>query len=209
MRCTPLLPFALLLPLAAGCAEDAPVSPLGPTAAEGPCTGVTVEGLAAPDPATAGCATCGGELPPAWTLEDVQPQSCGHQATYGLNAFQGQVTLLAFFNAGCAFCQAQTVALERMRHELAGAGTPVHVVAVNAARFANQIPELTTRGSFPIFQDTDALDVWGAYGSGVSDFYLYGADGRLVAYLPVGAEALDLSTDAGYARLKQRLLDAR
>ena len=198
-----------LLSLFAASCEDEPTGPMGPTAAEGECTGVAVAGLAAPDPATAGCAACAGELPPAWTLEDVQPQSCGYEATYGLNAFEGQVTLLAFFNAGCSFCQAQTVALERMRHELAEAGAPVHVVAVNAARFATQIPELTARGSFPIFQDTDALDVWGTYGSGVSDFYLYGADGRLIRYLPVGAEALDLRTSAGYAKLKGLLTQAQ
>jgi hypothetical protein len=36
-----------------------------------------------------------GEPPPKWALRDFQPQSCGFQASYGLDVFRGEVTLLA------------------------------------------------------------------------------------------------------------------
>jgi len=36
-----------------------------------------------------------GEAPPKWALRDFQPQSCGSGATYGLEVFRGEVTLLA------------------------------------------------------------------------------------------------------------------
>jgi hypothetical protein len=36
-----------------------------------------------------------GEPPPQWALRDFQPQSCGYGATYGLEVFRGEVTLLA------------------------------------------------------------------------------------------------------------------
>lgn len=45
------------------------------------------------EPCVDGEGPCVGELHPAFALKDVQPQSCGYQATYGLDAFKGTVTL--------------------------------------------------------------------------------------------------------------------
>ena len=50
-------------------------------------------GGAGPDAADAGPPT--GEPAPKWALTDFQPQSCGFEATYGLDVFRGKVTLIA------------------------------------------------------------------------------------------------------------------
>lgn len=39
-----------------------------------------------------------GSLPPAWALIDFQPQSCGYEAIYGLDAFEGRVTVVALLS---------------------------------------------------------------------------------------------------------------
>lgn len=43
--------------------------------------------------------TCPGAAAPAFALFDFQPQSCGFQATYGLDLFQNHVTLVALLAA--------------------------------------------------------------------------------------------------------------
>lgn len=40
-----------------------------------------------------------GEAAPAWTLADFQPQSCGYEATYGIEAFKGRTTVVAMLAA--------------------------------------------------------------------------------------------------------------
>ncbi len=42
-----------------------------------------------------GCGTCIGEPWPQWQLTDVQPRSCGHEQSYGLDVFKGHVTFVA------------------------------------------------------------------------------------------------------------------
>lgn len=51
------------------------------------------------DACEAGLATCVGSSAPAWLLEDFQPQSCGYEATYGMEAFKGRVTVLVLLAA--------------------------------------------------------------------------------------------------------------
>ena len=40
-----------------------------------------------------------GESAPPWTLADFQPQSCGEGSTYGMDSFQGHVTVVALLAA--------------------------------------------------------------------------------------------------------------
>ena len=40
-----------------------------------------------------------GEPAPPWTLPDFQPQSCGLGSTYGMDSFQGRVTVVALLAA--------------------------------------------------------------------------------------------------------------
>ena len=41
-----------------------------------------------------------GALAPAWKLTDFQPQSCGYEATYGPEVFQGRPTIIAIWSGG-------------------------------------------------------------------------------------------------------------
>lgn len=50
-----------------------------------------------PCPDTAG--GCLGAAPPAFALNDKQPQSCGYGGNYGLEVYTGKVTLVALFAA--------------------------------------------------------------------------------------------------------------
>ena len=44
-------------------------------------------------------ATCIGAAAPQWELFDFQPKSCGYQATYGLEQYKGQVTVVVLLAA--------------------------------------------------------------------------------------------------------------
>lgn len=94
-----------------------------------------------------------------------------------------------------------------MRHEFAAAGTPIHVVALNATSAVVQQPELVSRCSFPLLQDTPEVDSWGAHGGKKDDIYVYDASGTLRAYLPVGVDGAptNLSTPEGYATVKDAI----
>lgn len=55
----------------------------------------------APAPSDAGADDVQPELgtaAPAWRLRDFQPQSCGHEAVYGLEALRGLVTVMAVWS---------------------------------------------------------------------------------------------------------------
>ena len=41
----------------------------------------------------------GAQADEPWRLTDFQPQSCGYDSTYGLEAFHGHVTVVALFAA--------------------------------------------------------------------------------------------------------------
>ena len=62
--------------------------------------------------------TSPGALKPTWTLEDVQPQSCGANQTYGLDAFDGKPLMVVLLWGGCGFCQSQAEKLQQMHYEL-------------------------------------------------------------------------------------------
>lgn len=158
--------------------------------------------------------SCEGAPTPVWSLNDFQPQSCGFEQRYGLNAFQGRVTLFATFNAGCGFCQAQAEGLEQMRLELEFAGHAVWFVALNSASNLGSAERLIERCGFPLMQDTEELNVWALQNGGVSDFYIYDVDGRLVRHYDQTDEraergrSLTLSNEDDYNELKQAIIDA-
>jgi thiol-disulfide isomerase/thioredoxin len=168
-----------------------------------PCVGVTP----LTDPPAEPCAECA----PAWRLEDVQPRSCGFGQTYGLDSFEGHVTLVALLAGWCSYCQGQTLALEQLKLELALEGYDVEMVTINGttANNADDQQELIDRCSFPIFQDLDEVGAWDLHGGGKDDMYIYAADGTLAQALPVEGElSTNLSTDEGYANVKQALIEA-
>ncbi|MEE9384792.1 MAG: hypothetical protein V3V08_15420 [Nannocystaceae bacterium] len=99
-----------------------------------------------------------------------------------------------------------------MRVEFEEAGVDVQLVAVNGDDAADDQAKLYERCSFPIFQDVNVSpsdNVWQLHGGGKDDMYIYGREGHLAAYLPAdGPASINLSTDEGYAFVKQSILDA-
>lgn len=159
-------------------------------------------------PGDAACDDCA----PAWSLEDFQPRSCGVGETYGLSTFEGQVTVVALLAGWCGFCQAQAQKMEQLRIELGAEGVDVMMVAVNGttASSAEDQQKLIDQCSFPLFQDTEEVDAWAMHGGSKDDIYIYNGDGSLAVALPYGEGVeTNLSTDEGYANLRQAILDAQ
>lgn len=99
--------------------------------------------------------------------------------------------------------------LEQMRLELQKAGYDLYFLSVNKAdAVANQQP-LIDRCAFPLFQDTDAVNAWALMGGHKDDFLIYGADGKLVDYLPNGGDRVtNLSMHEGYDVVKAAIIAA-
>ena len=98
-----------------------------------------------------------------------------------------------------------------MRLELLDEGYEVNFVAINKADAVDDQAELTSRCSFPLLQDLDDIDAWGVHHEGVKDdIYIYRADGTLADFLPTEDpdRSTDLSTDEGYANLKNAIIAA-
>ncbi len=151
--------------------------------------------------------TCAGASWPRWRLPDVQPQSCGYEATYGLDGFEGQPTVVVLLAGWCGFCQAQAVALQKMQLELEAEGKKIHFAVVNASNAVTNQQALIDRCTFPIFQDNDQINAWGLHGGAKDDFFLYDSKGKLVSYLPpTGSTPTNLSTPDGYAALKAAIV---
>lgn len=154
------------------------------------------------------CPTCIGSPLPDWTARDANPLSCGYGHTYGLDAFEGDVQLVVLLSAGCSYCLQQMIYFEQLRYELDAGGHAVDFATVNLSSMASRVNNMTDRASFAIFQDTDALGLWDAMGGRKDDIYIY-RDGVLVDLLPVGGgRSTNLSTEEGYANVRQAVLDA-
>ncbi|PRP99004.1 hypothetical protein ENSA5_29250 [Enhygromyxa salina] len=148
---------------------------------------------------------------PYWRLYDFQPQSCGFEQTYGLDSFQGHVTLVALLAGWCSYCQSQALKMEQMRLELRLEGYDVQFLAINmvSADTEEYQQNLIERCAFPLFQDTPEDDAYDLHGGGKDDMYIYSPDGTLFLELPVGGDiSTNLGTDEGYDNIKQALIDA-
>ena len=105
--------------------------------------------------------TMPGSIKPNWTLRDVQPQSCGYDQHYGLDAFDGQPLLVVLLRGTCGFCHGQAVKLQQMHYELRAEGIDIHFVIVNEYLGENSYAEqFVERTYFPIFQDVENVDAW-------------------------------------------------
>ena len=139
-------------------------------------------------------------------LQDLQPQSCGYEQYYGLDAFHGSPTMVVLLWAGCGFCQTQTEMLQQMHFELQAANIEVDFVIVDLAATNPPIQELTDRCNFPIFQDESIVNAWGLMGGKKDDFYFYDSNGVLKNFIPHTGDIV-LSTESGYANVKNTVLD--
>lgn len=210
---------------AAPTAEGVPAPPGGepapaaqgavdPSAAEGSaqgeaCVGVAPQAVAdGPYGGTpAECPTCVGAATPDWKLLDVQPSSCGTGRYYGLQEFVGAPTLVVLLSAGCGYCLSQAAQLEKLWWELDAAGHRFHFVIVNMWAAGGALPQLLERVSFPVFQDTQDLDVWTAMGGAKDDFYFYDSEGALAAWFKSGGVMQTaLTSESGYANVRDAML---
>ncbi len=85
--------------------EDTPFVCVGATPAEGARTASSgpireLDEEGAPVEPTRDTPVEVGEETPPWTLADFQPQSCGYESTYGMEAYKGRVTVVALLAAG-------------------------------------------------------------------------------------------------------------
>lgn len=155
------------------------------------------------------CTTCPGAQPPAFSLPDVQPQSCSFGESYGVGAFAGKPTVVALLAAWCSFCQSQSTRMEQMRNELAAEGLEVNFVIINGDDAADRVDEFIQRVPFPILQDSVDAGVWEAFNGAKDDIFVYDADLSLVEWIsPRGETPYNLSQEDGYAQLRNAILTA-
>lgn len=149
---------------------------------------------------------------PGYRLTDMHPLSCGYQGVYGYELFEEKALVVVLLAAWCGFCQSQASYLEQMRLELEadGKGSDVQFVVINKADALDDLPYLVQRLSFPVLQDVDDVQAWNVHHRGIKDdFYIYGKDRKLHAFLREGEEVtVNLATDEGYATVKKAVLAA-
>lgn len=155
--------------------------------------------------------TCAGAAMPVYVLEDVQPESERFGQSYGLDVFEGDVTVVAILASWCSFCQSQIQQLEGMSVDLALAGYTVNFVAINQTGAEDTLDNFLERCSFPILQDVEAVDAWGAHQARKDDIFIYAADGTLAEFIRVAglpSEIRTLASDAGYDWMRERIIAA-
>lgn len=152
---------------------------------------------------------CVGQPAANWSAYDFQDRSCGYGQKYGLKDFRGKVTVLVHLAGWCAYCQNQTIKLEQMRMELARQGAKLNFLIINAKNADNDKDRkaLVENCSFAVFQDHADFGIWDLNGGGKDDMYIYDPSGILLEYLPHNTLTTDLSTQANYDGLRDKLLN--
>ncbi len=182
----------------------------------GPCVGVDPGDDARTDPEES--AKSGGEdaaeVPttiPLWRLRDFQRQSCGYEATYGADSFEGNVVVMAMLQGWCGYCQNQALNLDRMRIEFSTLGYDnVVFMAINGTSADNDEDrgKLLSKCAFPLFQDLEAINAWQLHAGKKDDIFIYDAEGKLAKSFQNFEETnTDLSTVDGYAAIKNAILE--
>ena len=156
---------------------------------------------------TPSCVLCPGTAAPTWELYDFQPQSCGYGEIYGLDRFRGTVTVVVLWSATCSFCQAQLSKIEEMRLELSlGDRAPYRRrLAVDDGRLPGQAH---VAGSVPLFQDTAEVNAWDMHAGDKDDMYIYAPDGTLDRFIDDGTNDINLSTETGYAFVRDAITES-
>ena len=94
-----------------------------------------------------------------------------------------------------------------MSEEIAKTGKKVDFVIVNADNAVDDVANLVSKCSFPIFQDTEKVGVWKAMGGSKDDFYVYDSAGKLVHFLPFGGTVgTDLGKQSDFDGIKKLVL---
>ncbi len=86
-------------------------------------------------------------------------------------------------------------------------GHDVNIVAINAASAVEYQATLANVCTFPMLQDSSAVDAFGAMQGAKDDIYVYRADGSLGIYLKNGGSVnTDLSSGEGYSNVRDIVL---
>jgi thiol-disulfide isomerase/thioredoxin len=149
-----------------------------------------------------------GSPRPTWQLVDFQPVSPRTGTTYGLEAFDGTVTVVALHSSWCGYCRSQAEKMEQLYYELDGRGVRVQMASINSSDESAITNQANLAGvcTFPLFQDTADAGVWTSIGGTKDDFYIYRADGTLALYINHRETPTNLSVEEDYNRFRDLLI---
>lgn len=134
---------------------------------------------------TTGSSTCAVDATgvPAFTLEDINPNSDTFGSTDGVQEHLGQPVLLYFAVATCGVCQSHVAQLQEVVDDNPEAFADVYVAVVDSRGYEDYIDELVGEDiTLPVLQDTTTDGVFDAYGASKWYLYVIDAEGEL-AYL--------------------------
>lgn len=98
-----------------------------------------------------------------------------------------------------------------MKSDFMIAGLEVDIVAINVIAAETSQSELSSRCTFDLLQDTNAVHAWQLMGGSKDDIFIYRANGRLApgGYLPAfGKVDTNLSTETGYQNVLKAIKEA-
>jgi thiol-disulfide isomerase/thioredoxin len=106
-----------------------------------------------------------GEPLPDFALADLNPNSESYEESISPRDTTGSVSVWYFTHATCGYCQSQFDILYILQEELdvAYGDGAVEIYGINGAGYEDGIPDITDGNTLPLLQDTDELDVWGAW----------------------------------------------
>ena len=95
-----------------------------------------------------------------------------------------------------------------MALELKKSGKAIDFIIINADNAKDDVANLVSKCSFPIFQDSEKAKIWTSMGGSKDDFYVYDSAGKLAHYLPFGAAKVgtSLGNSKDYSDVKALLL---
>jgi hypothetical protein len=99
--------------------------------------------------------------------------------------------------------------MEQMNQDLAALGHDTNFAAINIQGAESTQDNLVSKATYPLFQDTAAVDAWALHGGSKDDLYIYAPDGTLFAYLPYGGDVdTNLSNPTTYAAILDLVIAA-
>ncbi len=99
--------------------------------------------------------------------------------------------------------------MDTMKEALEAEGLEVAMVAINDADSTDHQDKLVDNCTFPLFQDSDAVDAWELHGASKDDMVVYTPDGTVAVFFDWGGGVeSNLATEEGWANVEQALRDA-
>ena len=99
--------------------------------------------------------------------------------------------------------------MQDMKDELEAEGMPINVAVINIIGAESSQSGLTASTSYPVFQDVSSVGAWDLHDGGKDDIYIYGSDGLLHSYMPMGGSlSISLSSTTGYTNVKSAIVAA-